>query len=130
MLTFMVVLHVLICMFIIGVVLLQATQQANMGGMFGGGASQTVFGSGTQTALGKATTVSAILFFATCLMISFIVEKERSLIKRSEVILQEKIQGQSAPKEEEAPAGGVSIPATPQQQQQQTPPSQDAPPQE
>lgn len=98
-----VVLHVLICFFIIGVVLLQASQQANIGSMFGGGASQTVFGSGTQTALGKATTVAAILFFSTCLLISFVVEKERSVIKRS-AVMQEEVKEQTAPKEE----GGVA----------------------
>lgn len=108
MLTFLVV-HVVVCFFIIGVVLLQANQQANIGSMFGGGASQTVFGSGTQSALGKATTVAAILFFSLCIMISFIVEKERSVIKRSEV-LEEKVQEQVAPKESGEPVGGVAIP--------------------
>ncbi len=112
MLTFLVVVHVIICLFIVGLVLLQASQQANLGTMFGGGASQTVFGSGTQTVLGKATTGAAIVFFATCLMISFIVEKERSVIKRSEVVLQEKIQEQVAPKDQPAaPAEGLAIPA-------------------
>lgn len=112
----MIVIHVLICLFIVAVVLLQASQQANLGGMFGGGASQTVFGSGTQTALGKATTVAAILFFSTCLLISIMVEKERSLIKREEGVFQKEIEQQVAPKEEGAPAaGGVSIPEGGQQ---------------
>lgn len=99
----LIVIHVLVCLFIIGLVLLQASQQANIGSMFGGGASQTVFGSGTQTALGKATTVSAILFFVLCLMIAFVVERDRSVIKRS-AVFQETVEGKTAPKEE----GGVA----------------------
>lgn len=110
MLTAMLVIHVVICFFIIGIVLLQASQQANLGSMFGGGASQTVFGSGTQTALGKATTVAAVLFFSMCLLISFVVERQRSLIKREEGVFQRQIEGQSAPQEEAAPAGGAVIP--------------------
>lgn len=111
MMQLMLVVHVLICLFIIAIVLLQATQQANMGGMFGGGASQTVFGSGTQTALGKATTIAAVLFFSTCLMISFMVEKNRSVIKREETVFQKEIEGQTAPKEEAgSPAGGAAVP--------------------
>lgn len=102
--------HVLVCLFIIGMVLVQSSQQGGMGGLFGGGASQTVFGSGTQTALGKATTVAGILFFAMCIMISFVVEKERSVIKMTEGVLQQTIQEQAAPKEEGAAPGKVAIP--------------------
>ena len=128
MLTTLIVLHVFICLFIVGVVLLQATQQANMGGMFGGGASQTVFGSGTQTALGKATTVAAVMFFSTCILISFVVEKERSVIKRSETILQEQLAEQTAPPEEPAPGSlkmqlppGAKTQAPPPQSPEQSP---------
>lgn len=107
----MVVFHVLVCVFIIAVVLIQASQQANISSMFGGGASQTVFGSGTQTALGKATTVAAILFFSTCLLISFVVEKQRSVIKREEAVLQKPIQEQAAPKDDAASPAGAAAPA-------------------
>ncbi len=121
MLAAMLVVHVLICVFIIGVVLLQSSQQANLGGMFGGGASQTVFGSSTQTALGKATTVAAILFFVLCIGISFVIEKERSIIKMTESVRQEKIEEKVSPKEEGAAPGGQSaIPAAPASPQ--TPP--------
>src|SRR3989338_11064662 len=120
-LTAMLVIHVVVCLFIIGVVLLQAPQQANIGSMFGGGASQTVFGSGTLPALVKATAVAAIVFFSTCLLISFVVERQRSLIKREEAVFQRQIKEQTAPKEAPATPGGVDNPAG------IPPPTQEAP---
>jgi preprotein translocase subunit SecG len=58
--------HVLVCLAIIGIVLLQAGKGADIGSAFGGGGSQAVFGSmGTPTILGKITTVVAIVFMLT-----------------------------------------------------------------
>ncbi|MBI4178204.1 preprotein translocase subunit SecG [bacterium] len=129
MLTTFVAIHVLICLFMIGIILLQVSQQANIGSMFGGGASQTVFGSGTQTALGKATTVGAILFFCTCLLISFIIEKERSVIKHSAVI-QEQIEEKVAPKDDaSSPSAAPGLPDAAQEVPSPAPasPAPDAP---
>ena len=62
----LIVVHVLVCLAIIGIVLLQAGKGADIGSAFGGGGSQAVFGSmGTPTVLGKITTVVAILFMLT-----------------------------------------------------------------
>jgi preprotein translocase subunit SecG len=62
----LIVVHVLVCLAIIGIVLLQAGKGADIGSAFGGGGSQAVFGSmGTPTILGKITTVVAILFMLT-----------------------------------------------------------------
>ena len=59
-------LHVLVCMLIIAVVLLQAGKGADIGSAFGGTGSQAVFGSmGTPTLLGKITTGVAIVFMLT-----------------------------------------------------------------
>jgi preprotein translocase subunit SecG len=61
-----VILHVLMCLAIIGLVLLQAGKGADIGSAFGGGGSQAVFGSmGTPTVLGKATAAVAIGFMMT-----------------------------------------------------------------
>jgi preprotein translocase subunit SecG len=60
------VLHVLMCIAIIAIVLLQAGKGADIGSAFGGAGSQAVFGSmGTPTVLGKITTVVAIIFTLT-----------------------------------------------------------------
>ena len=67
------VLHVLVCFFLIAVVLLQRGKGAEMGAVFGGGASSTVFGSrGAGNFLTKMTTASAVLFMITSLSLSYI----------------------------------------------------------
>ena len=60
-----VIVHVIVCLVIVGLVLLQAGKGADIGSAFGGSGSQAVFGSmGTPTVLGKATSVVAIVFMA------------------------------------------------------------------
>jgi preprotein translocase subunit SecG len=69
--TIIVVLHVLVCMALILIVLLQAGKGAEMGAAFGG-ASQTIFGSaGAMGFLTKLTTVAAIIFMLTSLLLTF-----------------------------------------------------------
>src|SRR5689334_24441041 len=70
--------HVIICLILIGVVLLQSGKAADLAGAFGGMGSQTVFGPrGTATVLSKATTVAASLFMITALTL-VILENNRS----------------------------------------------------
>jgi preprotein translocase subunit SecG len=65
--TIIVVLHVLVCMALILIVLLQAGKGAAFGG-----ASQTIFGSaGAMGFLTKLTTVAAIIFMLTSLLLTF-----------------------------------------------------------
>ena len=64
-------LHIVICLFLIVVVLLQSGKAADLAGAFGGMGSQTVFGPrGSATVLSKATTIAAILFMVTSLTLS------------------------------------------------------------
>ena len=73
------VLHVLVCIFLIAVVLLQRGKGAEMGAVFGGGASSTVFGSrGGANFLTKMTTVSAALFMITSLSLAYIATEQAS----------------------------------------------------
>ena len=78
------VLHVVACVVLILVVLLQAGKGANMGAAFGG-SSQTVFGStGAGTFLGKMTTIVAILFMLTSFFLSYTAShREKSLLDGS-----------------------------------------------
>jgi preprotein translocase subunit SecG len=65
--------HVLVCVFLIAVVLLQRGRGAEIGAVFGGGASSTVFGSrGAGNFLSKLTTWSAAIFMATSLGLSYL----------------------------------------------------------
>jgi len=62
------IIHILVCVFLILVVLLQSGRAADLAGAFGGGGSQTALGSrGAATLLSKATTVTAVLFMLTSL---------------------------------------------------------------
>jgi preprotein translocase subunit SecG len=66
-------LHVLVCLFLIIVVLLQSGKAADLAGAFGGMGSQTVFGPrGTATVLSRATEVAAALFMITALSLTIL----------------------------------------------------------
>ncbi|MBL7180844.1 MAG: preprotein translocase subunit SecG [Pseudomonadota bacterium] len=70
---FLIILHVVVCIALIMIVLLQTGKGADMGAAFGGGSSQTLFGStGASTFLGKATTVAAVIFMLTSLGLAYI----------------------------------------------------------
>ena len=66
-----VMLHVVVCLILILVVLLQSGKGADLAGAFGGGATQTAFGSrGPASFLSKVTTGAAILFMLTSITLS------------------------------------------------------------
>ena len=66
--TFILVLHVLAALTIIGLVLLQHGKGADMGAAFGGGASGSLFGAtGSANFLSRITAVVATIFFITSL---------------------------------------------------------------
>ena len=67
----LIVVHVLCCLLLIGVVLLQTGKRADLAGAFGGGGSQTAFGArGAATLLSKLTTIGAIVFMLTSFALS------------------------------------------------------------
>jgi preprotein translocase subunit SecG len=68
---FILVLHIVACLFLIGVVLLQQGKGQDLASAFGGGGSQTAFGPrGSATVLSRATTILAGLFMVTSLTLS------------------------------------------------------------
>jgi len=65
-------LHVIVCIALIMIVLLQTGKGGDMGAAFGGGSSQSLFGStGASTFLSKATTVAAVVFMITSLALAY-----------------------------------------------------------
>ncbi len=65
------IVHIVACIVLILVILLQAGKGASMGAAFGG-SSQTVFGSSGPTSfLGKLTTGIAVLFMFTSMGLSY-----------------------------------------------------------
>jgi len=68
---FVVTLHILVCFFLIGVVLLQQGRSADLAGAFGGQGSQTAFGPrAAANVLTRLTTWSAIIFMCTSLTLT------------------------------------------------------------
>ena len=79
--TFLLIVHVLVSIFLICIVLLQSGKGAEMGAAFGG-SSQTLFGSrGAATFLNKLTTVAAVLFMVTSLLLTMATTKGSSVIQ-------------------------------------------------
>ena len=69
-------LHIIVCIILVLVVLLQSGRGADLAGAFGGGATQTAFGSrGPASFLSKMTTVAAIVFMLTSIGLSLISTK-------------------------------------------------------
>jgi preprotein translocase subunit SecG len=65
------IIHVIVCLFLIVVVLLQSGKAGDISAAFGGQGSQAAFGPrGAATALSKATTISAVLFMLTSVTLS------------------------------------------------------------
>lgn len=72
MMIFLTIIHVIVCVALAGIVLLQHGKGADMGAAFGG-SSQTVFGSaGATTFLGKLTAGAAIVFMLTSLGLTYL----------------------------------------------------------
>lgn len=70
--TILIIIHVIVCLFLIAIVLLQHGKGADVGATFGG-ASQSLFGTeGPIPLLNKITTASAIVFMATSISLAYI----------------------------------------------------------
>jgi len=68
---FLVILHVGVCLVLMGVILLQSGQAADIAGAFGGSGSQTAFGPrGAATVLSRATTWCAVMFMFTSMALA------------------------------------------------------------
>jgi preprotein translocase subunit SecG len=69
-------LHVIVCIVLIGVVLLQQGKSADLAGAFGGQGSQTAFGPrGAANLLTKVTTWAAIIFMCTSIGLTILIQR-------------------------------------------------------
>ena len=112
--TFLMVLHIMVCILLILVVLLQRGKGSDIGAALGGGGSNTVFGSrGAGNFLTKLTTAAAVTFMLTSLSLSYITTQEAQLLVFDEELAEEDDTGASADALEEVvaeddPAAGAS----------------------
>jgi preprotein translocase subunit SecG len=105
------IVHVIVSLFLIGVVLLQSGKAADLAGAFGGLGSQTVFGPrGSATVLTRATSISAILFMVTSLSLSLLATGEGGgggILDKITAPVQQT--GESAPATPGTPAAPVPV---------------------
>ena len=71
MISFVTVIHVIVCVFLILVILLQAGKGGGMGAGLGGASQQVFGGRGSQTFLGRLTSVSAGVFMLTSVWLAY-----------------------------------------------------------
>lgn len=126
--TILIIVHVIVCVALIMIVLLQTGKGADMGAAFGGGGSQTLFGStGASTFLSKATTGAAIIFMLTSLGLAYLSSHRTadSIVKSTPAPVEQQApatQGGAATQESSAPA-----PSAPAAQGQTAPQESNAP---
>jgi protein translocase, SecG subunit len=115
------VIHVLTALAIIGLILLQQGKGAAAGASFGGGASQTVFGSqGGSSFFTRATAILATLFFCTSFGLAIIAKNSTSIVADGIPVPFEvpQIPQSDVPTvEETAPAATSDIPAVPESEE-------------
>jgi preprotein translocase subunit SecG len=76
MLYFVVVIHVIVSFFLVGIILLQQGSSADLAGAFGGQGSQTAFGPrGAATLLTKLTAWSAVVFMVTSIALTVMLSR-------------------------------------------------------
>jgi preprotein translocase subunit SecG len=131
--TFLLVVHVIVCLVLIMVVLLQSGKAADLAGAFGGGGSQTALGSrGAATFLTKATTISAILFMFTSLGLALLGSRQGGSVLESVPPASEAPAPANAPASPPGgPEGGASgaapsSPSGPEKQEGTAPSSKDS----
>lgn len=89
--TLLILIHILACVFLILVVLLQQGRGADLASAFGGAGGQTLFGArGATTLLHKLTTIGFIIFLITSILLGIVQRKSISgsimeSIKKEEV---------------------------------------------
>ncbi len=90
--------HIVVCLGLIVVVLLQTGKGTDMGAAFGGGSSTTVFGSsGAGNFLTRLTTGMAVVFMLTCLTLGYFSEQGTSTSVFDSVTPQAQTSPQPAP---------------------------------
>jgi preprotein translocase subunit SecG len=83
--TLLTIVHIVVCLFLVGIVLLQHGKGADIGATFGG-SSQSLFGTeGPLPLLNKITTAVAIIFMLTSVTLAYISSQTSSSSVMSDV---------------------------------------------
>lgn len=105
---FLLFIHIVVCLLLIIVVLLQSGKSADLAGAFGGQGSQSSFGPrGAATFLSKLTTILAVMFMVLTLVLMIYSSRKSSIrsVLDKEEVKQEQKSGETlpAPQEEQKP---------------------------
>ena len=108
------VIHIVVCLFLVVVVLLQSGKAADLAGAFGGMGSQTAFGPrGSATVLSKATTLAAALFMVTSMSLAIMATRSAgtssTVLEREAGKLSKPAQQKQGPGPAQAPGGQPSV---------------------
>lgn len=117
--TLVVVVHVVIAVALVGLILIQQGKGADAGAAFGGGASQTVFGSqGSGSFLTRVTSILALVFFITSFSLAIFAKQRAEVAGEAGIPTVEQVdesaaggaEGESPSLSEEEGGDGDSIP--------------------
>ena len=111
--TFINIVHVFVCMVLMGVVLLQQGKGGGMGAAFGGATTQVFGGRGAGNILTRATAICAAIFMLTSVSLAYLSSSgDRALkAKVAQEAGRKKDKGQLKERTKEAPATTESAPA-------------------
>ncbi len=134
--TFLLIIHVFVCFFLILVILLQAGKGGGMAETLGGNLTQSILGTRSTAFMTKLTAVCASLFLMTCLSLTYLSTQKRSSVfhgyKGTRSTPAPSAAPSASPLGEPAPVPSAQETASlPAQDSQPTPPSSaEAPPTE
>jgi preprotein translocase subunit SecG len=96
MFTFFIIIHIIICLILIAVVLLQPAQGQGLSETLGGGMAETILGSRAAGFLVKLTTIIAVIFFIISISVTIL-----SLRRTETLIIDEPVESTSSQKTQE-----------------------------
>lgn len=100
----LVIVHIVVAVLLILIVLMQGSKSEGLSGLFGGGGSTTLFGTGAPTFLAKVTTVLGIIFMLSSITLSvFLSRSSKSVMGKSVIEEQETVPEESEGEKEGIP---------------------------
>ena len=109
------IIHILVCLALIGVILLQSGR-GGLSEALGGAAAQSLFGGGARTVLTRITAICASVFVATCLSLAYLsTVRGRSVIEQVPILTPETLpEALGVPRPPETVQGPETDPVVPQ----------------
>ncbi len=118
---FIVTIHIIVSLFLIAVILLQAGRGGGLAEAFGSSEVEKIFGTKSTTILTRLTTICAVIFIFTCLTLALIsAHRSRSLVEKvPQIPLQAESQKVSEPQQTQSQTQEVEASGDSQKEQQQ-----------